>query len=218
MLRARVYHSPSMRHSVRVRVSATLACVAGVAGLPGFAHATTSNPLHVDPKSPVAKEYALPLASARGAAPESDKSGKLFGAGITARRSATKITIAPVRTSAPPTPAPVENPEPAQTPEPAQSPGPARTSPAAPPTVTKAAAATPRPKPRPRVHAKPAPTATSAASATARATQPKTVEAVPSAYKVLRPGTGSGVLWMALTAIVVVVLGGAGGVALSRRR
>jgi hypothetical protein len=214
MLRARVYHSPSMRRSVRVRVRvlATLACVAGVAGLPGIANATTSNPLHVDPKSPVAKEYALPLASARGAAPESGKSGKLFGAGITAERNATKTTIAPVRRSAPPAPAAVENPEPAQTP------GPTRTSPAAAPAVTKAAAAAPRPKPRPRAPAKPAPTAPSAATATARATQPKTVEAVPAAYKVLSPGSGSGVLWMALTAIVVVVLGGAGGVALSRRR
>jgi LPXTG-motif cell wall-anchored protein len=45
-----------------------------------------------------------------------------------------------------------------------------------------------------------------------------TAHATPAAYRVLRPGTGSGLLWMALAAIVVVALGSAGGLALRRRR
>jgi hypothetical protein len=53
---------------------------------------------------------------------------------------------------------------------------------------------------------------------TQTSTRPATARATPAAYRVLRPGSGSGLLWMALAAIVVVVLGSAGGVALSRRR
>ncbi len=60
----------------------TLVCATGLLMLPASAWATDGSPVHVDPKSPVAKEYALPLASARGAAPESGKGGRLFGAGI----------------------------------------------------------------------------------------------------------------------------------------
>ncbi len=82
MLRTRVYHSPPMRHSVRLRPLATLICAAFILAPPAAASASDSSPVHVDPRSPVAKEYALPLASARGAAPESGRSGGLFGSGI----------------------------------------------------------------------------------------------------------------------------------------
>jgi hypothetical protein len=44
------------------------------------------------------------------------------------------------------------------------------------------------------------------------------VRAVPAAYKVLRSGSGSGLLWMILAAVLVIALGSAGGLALSRRR
>jgi len=39
--------------------------------------------VHVDPGSPAAKEYSIPLATARGAPAGSSSSGQLFGAGIT---------------------------------------------------------------------------------------------------------------------------------------
>lgn len=39
--------------------------------------------IHIDPGSPAAKEYALPLSSARGVPPGSASSGGLFGVGIT---------------------------------------------------------------------------------------------------------------------------------------
>jgi hypothetical protein len=42
--------------------------------------------------------------------------------------------------------------------------------------------------------------------------------AVPAAYKVLKPGSGSGLLWMVLAAVIVVALGSAGGLVLARRR
>jgi hypothetical protein len=104
--------------------------------MPGTAAANNS-PVHIDPSSPVAKEYALPIAIARGAPSEQGKSSRLFGSGI-------KPNSAPV-------------------------------------SVSSAAAA-------------------------------------PAAYTILRPGSGSGVVWMVLAGILVVALGSAGGLALARRR
>lgn len=64
---------------------ATLA--AGVSmGLPAVALAGAVSPtagVHIDPSSPVAKEYALPLATARGAPADTGSTGALFGRGIT---------------------------------------------------------------------------------------------------------------------------------------
>ncbi len=48
--------------------------------------------------------------------------------------------------------------------------------------------------------------------------KPLAAKAMPAAYRVLRPGSGSGLLWMALAAVLVLALGSAGGLALSRRR
>jgi hypothetical protein len=191
-----------MRHSVRARFLQTLVCAGGVLGLPAPVLAAGGSPVHVDPSSPVAKEYALPLATARGAPPESGQKGKLFGSGIRHASSTTTETT------------PVEPPPPTPPPTTLQSEPPVTTSP-----TTTTMTATPTPRPRRRRHHRlhvitvtlPAPTRTSAAKQiTARAT--------PAAYRVLRPGSGSGVLWMALAAVVVVSLGSAGGLALRRRR
>jgi hypothetical protein len=45
-----------------------------------------------------------------------------------------------------------------------------------------------------------------------------TAKATPAAYRVLRPGTGSGLLWMVVAAVAVLAIGSAGGLLLSRRR
>jgi hypothetical protein len=66
--------------------------------------------VHIDPGSPVAKEYAIPLASARGGGGSGN--GRLFGSGITRAPSAAAATAAspastsPASTSAASTPAP----------------------------------------------------------------------------------------------------------------
>jgi len=151
-----------MRHSARARAQVALACAALLAATPATGLAA-SNPVHVDPKSPVAKEYAIPLATARGAAPESGQAGALFGSGI----SSSSHTVTSPSTDPRPTPASA----PAHTPAPA-------------------------------AHTRPA----------------TTVEATPAAYRVLRAGSGSGLLWMILAAVVVIGLGSAGGFLLSRQR
>ena len=51
-----------------------------------------------------------------------------------------------------------------------------------------------------------------------RAANRRPVNSTPAAYAVLEPGSRSGVLWMVLAAVLVVALGSAGGVILSRRR
>lgn len=65
-----------------------LAALLAVVGscLPSAAVAAPGTPsagVHVDPSSPVAKEYALPLATARGAPADTGSVGSLFGRGIT---------------------------------------------------------------------------------------------------------------------------------------
>jgi hypothetical protein len=61
-------------------------------------------------------------------------------------------------------------------------------------------------------------TVTLPALTTATTNREITASATPAAYRVLRPGSGSGLLWMIIAAVVVIALGSAGGVALSRRR
>lgn len=136
-----------MRHRVRAsrsvlatRLLLVLACATCtavcVAALPASAAASGGSPLHIDPSSPVAKEYALPLATARGAPPESGQRGKLFGSGIErSRATVTQTTTGAARSASDP-----------------------------------------------------------------------------------QPGSGSGLLWMLLAALVVIALGSAGGLALRRRR
>jgi hypothetical protein len=184
-----------MRHSVRARFLQTLACAGCALALPASALAGGGSPVHVDPGSPVAKEYALPLATARGAPPESGKSGKLFGSGI--KHASTTTVQAPPR----PTPPPTQETVPATT---------------AMPSVTLTTPVKPR---RPAHHRPVHVTTVTLPSLTAPTrAKPPTARATPAAYRVLRPGSGSGWLWMALAAVVVVALGSAGGLALSRRR
>ena len=216
-----------MRLSVRARPRLTLVCVTGCLALPAAASATGNSPVHVDPKSPVAKEYALPLASARGAAPESGNSGKLFGSGIshntpstTTHSSApTAVATSPVtKATAPVVASPQTVPEPAPVTTVAPAPAPTTATHATvtqPVTTQTAASRTTRPRTK-------APAVTHVTTITlpglfhTGGTRP--VSAAPAAYTVLRPGSGSGVLWMVLAGVLVVALGSAGGVILSRRR
>lgn len=186
-----------MRHSVRARSLQTLVCACCVLATPASALAAGS-PVHVDPGSPVAKEYALPLATARGAPPESGKSGKLFGSGIK-HTSTTPVQTTAVQT----TPVP---PPPTTTP-------PVTTAPSV-TTTTPARHRRPHHHHHRPVHIK----TTTTPALTGPAVSPATAKATPAAYRVLRPGSGSGLLWMLVAAFVVVALGSAGGWALSRRR
>jgi hypothetical protein len=213
-----------MRHSVRVRPLVTLICAACTLAIPAAAAASGNSPVHIDPRSPVAKEYALPLASARGAVPESGKSGNLFGSGLkdgskppppktVATQAPPKaVTETETHTATTPTTPPVTSP-PVTTP-PVTSP-PVTT----PPVTTPQATTTPPaelPAPRPKdvitVTLPDLPTTTAATDTKT------TVSAAPAAYQVLRPGSGSGVLWMVLAGVLVVAVGSAGGLALARRR
>jgi hypothetical protein len=175
-----------MRHSVRVRLLLTAVCAMYVLALPAAALASKGSPVHVDPASPVAKEYALPLATARGAPPESGRSGGLFGSGIK-HRSSGSPTEHTTTTEAPPV------------------------------TTTTATQTTTTPK-----HQRPGHIITvtlpDLGTTPGTGTTPTTAQAAPAAYKVLKPGSGSGLLWMVLAAVVVVALGSAGGLALTRRR
>lgn len=187
-----------MRHSVRARFLQTLVCAGCALALPAPALAAGGSPVHVDPASPVAKEYALPLATARGAPPESGQSGKLFGSGI---RHTSTVPTQTVTTTTTVTPPPVSTPT-EQTVTPA-------------PPVTVA----PRPR-RHRRHHHPVHVTTVTLPALTTPTTPSrviTARATPAAYRVLRPGSGSGLLWMLLAAVLVLGIGSAGGVLLRRR-
>jgi hypothetical protein len=216
-----------MRLSVRARPLLTLVYVTGLLALPAAASAAGSSPVHVDPKSPVAKEYALPLASARGAAPESGNSGKLFGSGIRHNTSSTTthssaptaVATSPVTKSEAPvvaSPQSVAEPAPVTTVAPAPAPTtPTHTTVTQPLTTQTAASQTTRPRTT-------SPAVTHVTTVTlpdlTETGGPRPVSAAPAAYTVLRPGSGPGVLWMVLAGVLVVALGSAGGVILSRRR
>lgn len=216
-----------MRLSVRARPLLTLVYVTGFLALPAGASATGNSPVHVDPKSPVAKEYALPLASARGAPPESGNSGKLFGSGISHTTSSTTthpsapaaVATSPAARSAAPVvaaPQSVTEPAPVTTVAPAPAPTTVTHTTAAQSVTTQTAASKTA---RPRATS---PAVTHVTTITlpdlTQTGGPRPVSAAPAAYTVLRPGSGSGVLWMVLAGVLVVALGSAGGVILSRRR
>jgi hypothetical protein len=119
--------------------------VACILALPTHASAAGGSPLHVDPASPVAKAYALPLDGVRTASSGSGHGpgrygSELFGSGI--RRSSERGRSALTRRGS----------------------------------------------------------------------------GAPAAAAVLDPGTGSGLAWMAVVAVVVLTLGGTGALALRRRR
>lgn len=187
-----------MRHRVRARPLLTSVCTVCALALPSSALASGGSPVHVDPSSPVAKEYALPLATARGAAPESGQSGRLFGSGIKHASSPAVHTT----TAATPTPPPPST-EPQATPTPTVT----ATTTTPPPTATPPARHPPR-------HV----TTVTLPALTTVTAKPLEAKAMPAAYRVLKPGSGSGLLWMVLAAVLVLALGSAGGLALSRRR
>ena len=223
--RGRVYHSAAMRHSVRARLLQTLVCAGCALALPGVARAGGS-PLHIDPASPVAKEYALPLATARGAPPESGQSGKLFGSGIKHSSAVTShATATPQATPPPPPTTTATTPPPATTEPPATVEPPATTPPNEQPSgaTTDTTAAPTQTQTRPRRRHSPEHVTTVTLPLLTRPsvptkTGPVTARATPAAYRVLRPGSGSGLLWMALAAVAVIGLGSAGGITLRRRR
>jgi hypothetical protein len=189
-----------MRLRVRARLLLTSVCTVCTLALPASALASGS-PVHVDPSSPVAKEYALPLATARGAPPESGQSGKLFGSGIKHTSSTVAQTTTQVVTTPPPPPPPPPT-EQQVTP------------------ITTASTTTPTSPPRPPVRRHPphVTTVTLPVLTTPGTTKRLTAKATPAAYRVLKPGSGSGLLWMVVAAVLVLALGSAGGLALSRRR
>jgi hypothetical protein len=202
-------HSVRARHSVRVRPPLTLVCVIAALAAPPAALAAGGAGVHVDPNSPVAKEYSLPLATARGAPPESGQTGKLFGSGLTHPKSA---GAPPATTTTPP--APASTPPARATPPPvtATTPQAAVRHPGAVKQMPTAAT-----RPRRLTHRPPA-HVTTVTLPTLMSTRPLAANATPAAYRVLRPGAGPGLLWMIAAGLVVVALGSAGGVALTRRR
>jgi hypothetical protein len=183
-----------MRYSVRARLMTTVVCAMCMLAPPAAAAASKGSPVHIDPASPVAKEYALPLSTARGAPPESGRSGGLFGSGIKHGSSGSPTSHTTTSSEAPP---------PVQT----------ETTPAVTTTATQTATS---PNHRPPGHII---TVRLPDLVTTPGTNRQTMaSAVPAAYKVLKPGSGSGLLWMVLAAVIVVALGSAGGLVLARRR
>jgi len=197
-----------MRHRVRARLPLTSICTVCALALPASALAAGS-PVHVDPASPVAKEYALPLATARGAPPESGQTGRLFGSGI--KHASSSTATRPRAATSPPPPPPVE---PQATPTPT-TPAPAVTATAPVPTITTTAVTPRSRRPRRPAHVT---TVTLPVLTAPAATRRLRARATPAAYRVLRPGSSSGLLWMLVAAVLVLALGSAGGIALSRRR
>jgi len=182
-----------MRYSVRARLLMTVVCAMCILVLPAAASASKGSPVHIDPASPVAKEYALPLATARGAPPESGRSGGLFGSGI--KHGSSGPPSSQTTTNSEAVPVQTETTPPATTTTTQATTSPKHHQPEHITTVTLPNLVTP-----------PGSSTTT------------TANAVPAAYKVLKPGSGSGLLWMLLAAIVVVAIGSAGGLALARRR
>ena len=146
----------------------------------------------------MAKEYALPLATARGAPPESGQSGSCSVPASSTTASTVVHTTTEVVTTPPPPP-PTEQ----------------QVTP-----ITTASNTTPTPAPKPPVHRHPqhVTTVTLPVLTTPGSSRRLAARATPAAYRVLKPGSGSGLLWMVVAAVLVLALGSAGGLALSRRR
>ena len=88
-----------MRLSLITLVAAALALAAFSAV--AAAAPPTAPGVHIDPGSPVAKEYAIPLQQARGGSSGGSGGGQLFGSGIT--RAPTTPTSAPAVAAPAPT-------------------------------------------------------------------------------------------------------------------
>jgi hypothetical protein len=182
-------------------LAATFTAAAPAPALAGSMSPTAG--VHVDPGSPVAKEYALPLATARGAPADTGSNGSLFGSGITrsgrgagqSGDQATSGATKPKITSQPP----------------AAAPAPTTTRDAVTTTTTRPGGVSHlrRPTPAPKVRTTPTPNASSNVA---------NVTAVPTAFHVLRPGSSSGWLWMLLAVLIVLGFAGGGTLVLARGR
>ena len=180
---------------------AALAMAFGL-GLPAAALAGSGSPaagVHVDPGSPVAKEYALPLATARGAPADTGSSGSLFGTGIKKNKSPRPSST---RTASEP---------PSSTPDTETVPATSETSPAA---QSRDAAHRHH---RHRAARKPAgkPSRKHARGSIPAGGNAKTP---PTALRILHPGSGLSWLWMMLAALAVLALGSSGAFVLMRTR
>jgi hypothetical protein len=172
--------------------------------VPAAALAGSGSPtagVHIDPGSPVAKEYALPLATARGAPADTGSTGSLFGRGITKSKSRHPSGGSSTASEAPSS-------TPANETVPATS-------------ISDTTTATQRLKPARRHHRhratrKPA---RKPSRKHARGSIPAgNATAPPAALKILHPGAGLSWLWMMLAALAVLALGSAGALALMRTR
>jgi hypothetical protein len=178
-------------------VAVATALSAGTLLTPVVAAAATSPTVHVDPKSPVAKQYQIPLATARGAPPGSSTPTRLFGSGIT-------------HVSSPP-----------------PSSAPAATNPTAPaaqatttqaPTTRAPAAHTRAGSTAPAHHAHHRRAAVAAATGgTAAANTAPETASPPPALKVLHSGSEAGLAWMVGLAALVLALGAASALVLTAR-
>jgi hypothetical protein len=147
--------------------------------MPASALAKTSPGVHVDPGSPAAKEYQVPLGAARGNGTSgTGNTQPLFGSGIT------------------------------KTPAPASTPTTATTTPA----VSKVTHAKKKQKHHTNRQHK------TRHAAAAPVTKPPTPRA-PSPARAIGTSSGSSIgwTWMLGAAVIVVLLGAAGGIALARR-
>ncbi len=193
------------------------ALVVGIGlNLPAVALAGAGSPgagVHVDPSSPVAKEYALPLATARGAPADTGATGPLFGRGIT-KPKGTGPSRAVTSTTPATEVAPTET-------APASSPAPPTSTTTAADDVTGTTPSGSNHVARHRHH--PVPKRSRAGgrqrSGTGRPHAAKVVgTAVPTAMKLLHPGSGSSWLWMLVGALAVLAVGSAGAFLLVRVR
>jgi hypothetical protein len=171
------------------------------AALAGSGSGSPTAGVHVDPGSPVAKEYALPLATARGAPADTGSNGSLFGTGITKRKSR-RPSGGTSTASEPASSTPVNETVPAM------------------PTSNTTATQPVRPAHRHHRHRAARKPERKPAGKHARGSIPagRNATAPPTALKILHPGTGLSWLWMMLAALAVLALGSGGAFLLVRTR
>lgn len=201
--------------------------------------------VHIDPSSPVAKEYALPLATARGAPADTGSTGSLFGRGITKQKSSHPSvnrggggqksdgggsSAATGSSPAATTPAKTSTSIAATGSQTTTSTSPAITaiSPATPPASPVTTTSTSRAR-MPTIHRRGhghhhrrVPNTVRRpvhhpGSTGASLTHARTT-AAPATTRILHPGDGSGWLWMLITALAVLTLGSGGAFLLVRMR
>lgn len=205
---------------------ATLAATLSLA-LPSTALAGSSSPtagVHIDPASPVAKEYALPLATARGAPADTGSTGSLFGSGITKNRTrtseptSTPVASKPVVTTQaeqPPTPAAAEQPTTSAPPVTTTATATQTTTVVTTRTTAAALAHKRRPPSPPRRIRPPIP---QQSGPTVRGPAASAKPVAPAPARILEPDSGSGWLWMLVGAMLVLLLGAGGALLAVRTR